>query len=741
MKRSLVAGWVLGVVAAQDVTLTHGPLQGHVDTTSIHAWARASAPGTFVLELLDRDGRPAKQATATASLADDLTLHFAIDGLAPGASFGLRIRATAPDAVVHEAIGAGWTTSIGDDAPRATIAFGSCADERGKPEQPIWGQITARRPDALVLLGDTPYIDDGSIAARRRRHREFLAFAPVARTLAVIPTWTVWDDHDYATNDAFGAAKGSDTAREVFVAYHAHAGYGDGARGIYTRFRRGPVEVFVLDARTFADTETSPLAPGERSLLGSGQLQWLQQWLAASKATWKVLACGMVWNDGVRPKKRDCWGNWAAERDALFRWLGAQRIEGVVLVSGDVHRSRVILHPTAALVGYDIPELVTSPLAQNVIESNKVAVPGLEFDAGEPESCMVLTADHGVDRDALVATFVAGDGREFHRRAFAAHDLRRGDAAAVYRRMETLLRGAFGADLDGLPEDDHQARGRVDRDAAVGPTWRAAVAAAAPALAEWGRATAIPNCRFGPRGEKEGAPEFFDRLVGIRSLQTLAMARGYQAITDRDETKLLATCSGLLVLARQLCDEPTCIAWLMAFEIESCAAHLTTVASAEWPATAEALRGSLQQHLAVRPAVGAFVVPAEQQAMRLLDIMLRGTDQEPGVRGELFRRHGVDSRRFCIDAIAAQLAPLARLADRPDPAVRDELNRMQEELRQRFDEVWARLKKRTPTDPAQPTDAADTATLLVGLVLPPTTELYDRSVATWEELRAVAGAR
>jgi hypothetical protein len=55
-------------------------------------------------------------------------------------------------------------------------------------------------------------------------------------------------------------------------------------------------------------------------------------------------------------------------------------------------------------------------------------VPGLEFDAGEPQSCMVLTANRGADRDALVATFVAGDGREFHRRAFAADDLRRGDA-------------------------------------------------------------------------------------------------------------------------------------------------------------------------------------------------------------------------------------------------------------------------------------------------------------------------
>ena len=289
--------------AAQDPTLTHGPLRGHADATSLHVWARASAPGEYRLQLRELGRGAAFEATASASEANDLTLRFAVTGLPTGGMFGARIQRG--DAVVFDAPDAGWTTGLPDDARAATVAFGSCASDKGIPTQPIWGRILARRPHALALLGDTPYIDSGDREARRRRHQDFFALPPIAATLRQIPTWTTWDDHDYALNDQFGAAKASATAREVFVDYHAHASYGDGARGVWTSFRQGPIEVFLLDPRSFADTEPSPLAPGARTALGGAQVAWLQQGLRASTAAVKVLACGMVWNGAVRPGKKD----------------------------------------------------------------------------------------------------------------------------------------------------------------------------------------------------------------------------------------------------------------------------------------------------------------------------------------------------------------------------------------------------------------------------------------------------
>lgn len=406
---------------APEPALTHGPLRGPNDASSLWLWARAKAPGRYVLRLKALADGAESAWPADAEGASDCTLRWHATGLAPGAAHDWWI--THGERTVHPPGTAPLVTAPGDGAMTATVAFGSCADERGHAEQPIWGQLLARAPQALVLLGDTPYIDDGTIEGRRRRHRAFYGFPPVRAALAAVPTWATWDDHDYAANDQFGAVKGSETARQVFREYHAQP-LPSAGRGIWTSFRRGPLEVFVLDTRSCADDGPSALAPGERTLLGADQIAWLQRGLAGSTAPFKVLACGMVWNGGVRPHKDDCWGHWLPERDALWRWIGRNAVTGVVLVGGDVHRTRVIVHPTRDLCGYEVPELITSPLAQNVIAANEVPVPGLQFDAGEPHSALLLSATAG-SAPALRAVFVAGDGREFCVREYPLAELRR----------------------------------------------------------------------------------------------------------------------------------------------------------------------------------------------------------------------------------------------------------------------------------------------------------------------------
>ncbi len=69
------------------------------------------------------------------------------------------------------------------------------------------------------------------------------------------------------------------------------------------------------------------------------------------------------------PGKQDQWGTYADECEALFRFIGRESISGVVLVSGDVHRTRVISHLSVKTAGYRIPELTTSPVHSSVIET------------------------------------------------------------------------------------------------------------------------------------------------------------------------------------------------------------------------------------------------------------------------------------------------------------------------------------------------------------------------------------
>ena len=102
---------------------------------------------------------------------------------------------------------------------------------------------------------------------------------------------------------------------------------------------------------------------------------------------------GMVWNKAVRPGKRDHWMTYPHERQALFEFIGKRKISGVVLVGGDVHRTRVLRHSTQASAGYRIPELITSPIHSGVIALANAPHRDLIHDSGEPNAFLLLTVD------------------------------------------------------------------------------------------------------------------------------------------------------------------------------------------------------------------------------------------------------------------------------------------------------------------------------------------------------------
>lgn len=419
----LIAATLLAAADAPAVkpSLTHGPFMGAVDAHEMHVWARASAPGTYELVVTGLDRAEAGRSTDQATAENDHTLHWHVSGLAPAALYHYRVLLGGSEVAASDF--APLRTSSGDDANRATLVFGSCCDERRFPEQPVWTEIARQGADAIVLLGDTPYIDSSDLEDQRERYRAFFAFAPLRAARIGAPLYATWDDHDFAFNDAFGAIAGRGAARRAFLENHALGAVGAGDQGIFTRFRRGPIEVFLLDTRWFADAEPSTFDPSRRSLLGAAQWRWLEAGLAASTARFKILACGMVWNGAVRPGKRDCWGRWPHELEGLFAFIGRERIGGVALVGGDVHRARVIVHPVSALAGYDVPEFITSPLAASVIPANDVDVPGLVFDAGVPGNFLVLEGELFEGGAQLVARILDGTGAALFERGFAASAL------------------------------------------------------------------------------------------------------------------------------------------------------------------------------------------------------------------------------------------------------------------------------------------------------------------------------
>ncbi|MGB0578584.1 MAG: alkaline phosphatase D family protein [Limisphaerales bacterium] len=399
--------------------VSEGPALGHLTSTSAMIWARCSHPGTYRLIARNETGLKAV-AEVESSDEQDGCVVWKLNSLRPRTRYDYTIEHAGNQLVRGEDYS--FTTLPAKGLDTVRIGFASCANE-DEGSAKVWRQMHATDPHAVVLLGDTPYIDSTTLSFQRRRYAEFAGADGFKELVRNRPLYATWDDHDVGHNDTDGNLKHKENARRAFTEYRAQPSYGDGEAGIYTKFRRGGVEVFLLDARYFAGTEPSPFDKDKLTLLGSKQWEWLLRELKASTAQFKILASGMVWNGAVRPGKKDHWGTYPHERGALFEFIGKEKISGVILVGGDIHRTRILRHQTTDQAGYDIPELITSPVHASVIANMNVPHPALVHDSGKPNTFLLMTADTKNKTTTLHAKFVNKDGKTFYETEYTQHEL------------------------------------------------------------------------------------------------------------------------------------------------------------------------------------------------------------------------------------------------------------------------------------------------------------------------------
>lgn len=348
-----------------------GPMLGAVTQTSVPVWVQLS--GDYFDALVEYTADPAGGAwqrtrPQRARAEDNYALVLRMEGLRPDTTYHYRVVVNGKlDKYLRDIPPQRVRTAPAAPA-RFRVAFGSCARIQSDAEQPIWRALAQYRPDLFFWLGDNIYGDSvtpATLVAEYQRQRFVPAFQPIGRG---VPQLAIWDDHDYGLDNFDRTNPIRERSLEIFRQFWANPAVGlPDTPGVFFDYAYGGVDFIFLDGRYHRAPDADPDTPA-KEFLGKGQFEWLKQRLLASRAPFKLLACGSGWSRFKGPGG-DSWAAYQHERARLFDFIRDNRIGGVVLLSGDTHFPYVACAPWSERGGYDFYELVSSALAQIVADS------------------------------------------------------------------------------------------------------------------------------------------------------------------------------------------------------------------------------------------------------------------------------------------------------------------------------------------------------------------------------------
>lgn len=351
--------------------LMQGPMIGWVDTGSINIWMRTSAPAEVQIEYSTSAAftETKRSVAMSAAKADDYTVVVPLTGLQPGTSYHYRVLINGRYDNHRLRRFPPFEVRTAPAAPSVfKVAFGSCARTQWAPVQLIWDGVALHKPDLFLWLGDNVYadsLDPDIIAEEYRKQRDIHNLQPLLRR---VPQLAIWDDHDFGLNDQDHRNPIKNEALRIFRNYWANPHYGQvDDVGVYFSYNYGGVEFFFLDVRYHRSPVKGP-DDESKTMLGPRQKAWLKRVLSASEAPFKVIVSGNVWTD-EKGGGHESWAAYTTERDEIFRHIADEEISGVLLLAGDTHVGELNCIPGATYGGYDLYELVSSPLAQTPADS------------------------------------------------------------------------------------------------------------------------------------------------------------------------------------------------------------------------------------------------------------------------------------------------------------------------------------------------------------------------------------
>ncbi len=307
-------------------------------------------------------------------------------------------------------------TSLKKDAPsdKFTIGFGGGSGYVPENER-MWDTIGAIEPRALLLLGDNVYIDDPETPEMQRFHYYRRQSQPEWGKLAkTVPIYSIWDDHDFTTNDGWGGPdiEKPSWKRDVWEIYkenwdNPYYGGGKENPGCWFDFSIGDVHFIMIDGRYYRESpkDESP------SMLGPVQMKWLKKTLTKKPATFTVICNNVPMAPKVKPGSKDTWDGYPEERTEIYQYIADQKIPGVVILSADRHRSDAYKVDTEIKGMYPLFEFSSSRLTNQHV--HKIIDHSL-FGYNAKQSFGRIDFDLTIEDPTVKYTIINIDGKEIH---------------------------------------------------------------------------------------------------------------------------------------------------------------------------------------------------------------------------------------------------------------------------------------------------------------------------------------
>jgi alkaline phosphatase D len=344
---------------AQRSLLQSGPMVGYGQMTEVMIWAQTTKAASVQVQYWEAESpkQKFKSRTVKTREEDGFTAHVLVDGLQPGRHFEFELlldgkvtKRLYPYRFQTQPLWQ-WRT----DPPEFTIAFGSCNyvnepewDRPGKPygsDHEIFLRIAEKKPDVMLWLGDNTYyreIEFHSVRGLIRRQTHTRSLPELQQLFGTTHHYAIWDDHDFGPNDADRSWQLKEESLRIHKLFWANQTYGtDEIRSVFGRFEWNDIEFFLLDDRYHRSPNNAP-DDAAKTMFGKPQLQWLKDALLNSRAPFKIVVNG---NQILNRKSTDeVLANFPAEWDELIGFIKKEKIRGVVFLTGDRHRTELILN-------------------------------------------------------------------------------------------------------------------------------------------------------------------------------------------------------------------------------------------------------------------------------------------------------------------------------------------------------------------------------------------------------------